>query len=335
MQRGKAFLALALTSALLMGGCGPGGVSVVDDWAGSDVLALATVNDQRVVIGVNTAERRSNSLVVLPSREDDDKLLAPSIARLGSGRTVLSVPRTGGKASRLYSIDGAGQTLTGVGELENGRSLLAAGELLAGVAGDQRKTVVLSPQTWKITGEVAAVSANGYVAGSQDQPILCIGSDTTDGLRSESLALPGGSVVTSSELGNTSLLAIACAGKQPVAIVAGPAADADRVTVTASLPRGKAGVITVSGGNTVRTFIGGSHVAVAVSGNKGTTLLELSADGSREQRRVVIDGFTTAVGLYHVRDGYLLVNQEKAAFVAPGATSADVFPLAGTLLSAP
>ncbi len=320
----RALIACGLATALTLGGCGPAGVTVAEDWTGYSFYALASVGGQRVVVGVDPAGRRTANLVVVPSRADDDTVLAPSMARAGAETTLLAVPRTGGRAGQLYMVDRASASLSVVGTLENGRSLIAAGSVLASVA-DGRPTRVINPETWLVTREVAAVEASGYAAGSRQRPVLCVASPTPAGLTGQAIELTSGAVLASVEVPGTPVLGLACSAQRPLVLVGAPGPAG----VTADLG---AGTLTVAGGSLAEALVTDAAIAVAVSDNVDTTLIELSADGTREVRRSVVDGFPAVAGLYAVEGGYLLLGHGEAAYVG---ASVDVFPLPGPLISAP
>jgi hypothetical protein len=112
MRRQPTAVGLALLVATLAG-CGSGGVKVGHNWQGAELLALAKVNGQRVVIGINPSARRSESLMVIPAKKQDDPDLSPRIIRPAHGPWLVTVP-DGQPPSLLYRVDAGQEALVGM-----------------------------------------------------------------------------------------------------------------------------------------------------------------------------------------------------------------------------
>ncbi|WP_406496493.1 hypothetical protein OG936_20435 [Streptomyces sp. NBC_00846] len=336
----------ALGCAVTVSSCaGPDGVDLGTDWKGAQVFVLAKVNGEVTVVGINPVKGTAESLAVVPQQSDDDSVLAPQILQQADGNWLVSVPRKGGKASRLYAIDRKEKTLAKVGEAEELRELVPGKSLMGQV--DGLATVRKSGQDKgrQTTSVLVTRSASGAVVREAHVPgtvtlaasgaatdRVCLVADSAGHDVVSTLDLSSGNVEGVGETGLANVSALACADGRPV--VAGAPEAKTSLKGVSVRQTAQSMVLTSGDGEISRVAADGpSVVAVQAAGDAGVLFVRLGSDG-KVQQQVKVSGLSSAEGLHVVDRGWVLTEGDRAAVVDVRTGKSTSFALPGDLLAA-
>lgn len=326
-----ALTAVGLAATLALASCsGPGGVELGDDWSGAKSFALARVDGELTVVGVNPAKEKAESLAVVPAQSDDQDNIAPQLVRLADGRWLLSVPREGDKPDRRYEIDRKDRTLDAVGEGEALHALHPARTKLAALpAKGDGPLVVTDTKSGKTTRTIPLDGRATLAASATDSDTMCVLTtgkgakgltrlDLANGTTSQA-KLPG--------TGTAEPAALACPKGQPVAVFdkeRGSDAARPKASLTTSdssdASEGRKDTtaavrVDVSGGRTDAVAADADTVTVAVGTQKGTHLIELDRATGKENRRATIAALPTSEALQPLANGWLVYSDQQVAVV--------------------
>lgn len=333
-RRSRAVGLVVLVATLA--GCGPGGVKVGHDWQGAQLLAVAKVNGQRVVIGIDPSARRAESLIVIPSKKQDDPDLGPRIIRPAGGPWLVTVPERQG-TSVLYRIDAGQEALVGVGAIMAGRSLLPAGPETVLVAADSAAIGVLDVASGRVTRTVRAAVAATFATGSAAPATLCVAQSGESGVNVATVALSTGRPSSPTRLPATSVTALGCRGGRPMLVSSVVPQLGMPPDSTVELRQGSAdGVdqLIVRGAVGAAVLTTPDSIFLAVSNNARSEVVELDGRTGHRVRRTAVDGMPVVRGLYETAQGLVLIGDDRAA-VVDATGSAHEFRLPGPLIAAP
>ena len=172
---GRMIPSLLMICAVLtaISGCGPGGVFVGHNWAAAQILMMSPVNGQRVVVGVDPVKRKAESLLVIPSRKDDDDVLAPRIFEMSGHRWYVMVPQKSG-SSTMYRVDAASESLVGVGEVPARFAPLPTKTGIALISSSSKDVYLMDPKGWRRSGRVRAFAPVTFGTGSSTHDQVCV-----------------------------------------------------------------------------------------------------------------------------------------------------------------
>lgn len=319
-------------------GCGPGGVVLGHDWAAAQILVISTVNGQRVVVGVDPVKGKAESLVVIPSRGDDDDVLAPRIFEISNHRWYVTVPQKSG-SSTVYRVDAASQSLVGVGTIPGGFAPLPTKTGIALVSSSSEDVYLMDPKGWRRSGRARAVAPVTFGMGSSTHDQVCViaGSKRST---FERLAFQGGRNPIRDPIGSTSITAVDCNSNRPMlvevrAVTPGARSPAQAVPSASIHRQGVSTVrLVVTGGTSGAVCRWGHNRIVAVGDNSRTALFRIAGDMKQVKHVSDVRGIGTVEGLYSSSAGLLVVGDEKAKVVATSGRVADI-PMPGDVLAWP
>jgi hypothetical protein len=337
---------LLVTVAASLTGCGPGGVVLGHDWQGAELLALAKVNGQRVVIGIDPSGLRSENLIVIASKTQDDPVLGARITHAAGGPWLVTVPARQAP-NLLYRVDAAQEALVGVGTIEAGRGVLPVGPRVVTVAAGSRAVGLLDASSGRVTRTWPSPVAAAYAAGSAAPDTLCVAHSGASGVRVAAVALATGRVSSTITLAARSVTAFGCRHGRPLLVSSavppagspstGSASTGSASATSAELRRGPStGVdeLVVRGAVATAVATSDDSIFVALSNNARSEVLELDGRTGERVRQTAVDGLPVVRGLYRTAKGLVALGDERAAVI--GATgSAYAFKLPGTLIAAP
>jgi hypothetical protein len=333
-RRSRAVGVVVLVATL--SGCGPGGVQVGHDWQGAELLAISKVNGQRVVIGIYPAARRAESLIVIPSKRQDDPDLGPRILRPAGGPWLVTVPERQG-ASVLYRIDSGQEALVGIGAIAGGRSVLPAGPEAVLVAADSAAIGILDVASGRVIRTVGATVRPTFTADSAAPATLCAAQSGESGVEVATVALSTGRATSPTRLPATSVTALGCRGGRPLLVSSVVAQVGMPPESTVELREGTAnGVdqLIVRGAVGAAVLTTANSIFLAVSDNARSEVVELDGRTGHQVRRIAVNGIPVVRGLYETAKGLVVVGDDRAAAIdATG--PADEFRLPGPLIAAP
>ena len=330
--------AAAATLLPLLGACDPGGVTLGDDWSGSQLFVLAKVDGLTTVVGINPVARHAEPLAVIPSRSDDDAVVSPGITRLSDGRWLVTIPRTKGAPSTVYAVDTQSHGLTGVGTLSNGHTLLAAGGSALGLAGTtgsgagKGQALLLDPASWRQqSARTLPLAATLAAGGAHGACIAQVGTaDTQVAVLDPARAGTVGAITT---LKGVQAQALDCAAGHPTVAARAAGASTGKPTVTVT-HQGAVTLVTASGGDIARVADTAQGILAAVVVPQGVELIRMSADGTRELGRVSIGSLTGVDGMAAAGSTEVLTHDTTVATVDLTDSTVRSFSLPGTLLDA-
>jgi hypothetical protein len=335
---------LALASAALVvpvAACsGPSGVELGRNWAGSEIFVLARVNDQTTVVGIDPERHTAEPLVVVPSQSDDDEILSPRITRLADGRWVISIPKNGGRPSRLYLVNAKDHILDALGTVEGNRMLVPAG----------KSAVAITDKSLSGTGKANALvydSATWQVERSVDLPIdpavasggpagLCVGNVSDDGTQVALAALGEGSSPELHRIPGVKAQGLDCTNGRPV-VASGPEQNGESAASSPTLRLTTidgTDVVAASAGRVDRIRGTATSIVAAVSLPGHVELVELSRDKGQELHRVRIKGLSGVKGLRETPERWVLSAGSSAVTVNLQSGEVKTFKLPGELLDA-
>jgi len=335
MRRQPKAVGLALL-VVTLAGCGSGGVKVGHDWQGAELLAVAKVNGQRVVIGINPSARRSGSLIVIPTKKQDNPDLSPRIIRPAHGPWLVTVPERRAP-SVLYRVDAGQEALVGIGTIEAGRSLLPVGSETLTVAADEGSVGLLDAASGRVTRTVRVAVLPTYTAGSAAPAALCLAQSGASGVTVGTVALDTGRSSSPSTLAVTSVTALGCRRGRPLLVSSMVPQNGMPPESTVELRQGSAnGVdqLIVQGAVGAAVLATANSIFVAVSNNARSDVVEVDARTGHRVRRTAVHSIPVARGLYRNANDLVLVGDDRAA-VIDATGSVHEFRLPGTLIAAP
>ncbi|WP_030620323.1 hypothetical protein [Streptomyces sclerotialus] len=354
LRRAAAALALvsALTAATAACG-GPGGVELGTDWKGARNFALADVNGELTVVGVNPERDTAEPLVVVPSQKDDDRTLAPQIVRLADDRWVLAVPRKGGKPDRLYEVDREERAVAVQRPgLEATYGLYPAKSAVAAVPGfaDRKggdSTVRVrkgGDGDWSTVRTVKVPGTVSLAASDTTSDRLCVSQDAKDAKDAEDTADGGTAAVVDLESGTVTdagaprklrVQQLACADGRPVlaGTVGAPGSTSAGSGAVEARRKGGVTVLTSDGARFDQVAADGGSLVAAVFHKDRESLVRLDARTGEETARVRVPGLADAEGMQRTKGGWLLFSDNAAVRVDLDKGTTKRIPLPGRLLA--
>lgn len=314
--------------------CASGGVQLGSNWVGSRMFVLSRVHNQLTVVGIDPDRRTAEALIIIPSRSDDNSLLAPQLVQLADGHWLASVPRNGNKPARLYSVNRADRTLDARRDLDVAGVLVPTAGPIAAIetSRGRARAVLYQPTTW---GRLRTVELGGtarLVEGDPQSSRLCV-ADVTD--RRSVVAifnLDTAVVVRRTELPSTGVQAMACGPGRPL-VASGTSKDAQSDPVLRIDIRNGADVLTSSAGRVDRVVADNKTVTAMVATGGHIEVVQLIRDGGRELQRVRVNSLSAvdAVGRFGTK--WVLVSGETCAVVDLENGSSHNFAMPGPLVS--
>jgi hypothetical protein len=327
-----AFAAVVATSAACDG---PGGVDLGTNWAGSKTFVLSKVSGLVTVVGIDPGKHSAESLAVVPSQSDDDTVQAPEIAHLADGRWLVAVPRKSGKPSRLYEVNTKDHTLDGLGQVEDGRSLVPAGKVIGAVHGGSKaqpngSVLVYDPATWNVRRTVELPIPAGIAAGGPDR--VCAADSADSATRVVQATLSSGSVSAPQQIAGLQAQALDCS--DGLVVAGAPTGPPATGAATVKVGRSGAATVVTSSARVDRVRSAGGSLVAAVSTPEAEQILELDRANGKELHRVSVTGFADVAGMSLSGSDWIIVSGDRGAVVNLSTGKADRFDLPGRLLAA-
>ncbi|MET9294427.1 hypothetical protein [Streptomyces sp. NPDC003077] len=337
-----AALATTATAALTTGCGGPGGVELGTDWKGAQTFALAKVSGLVTVVGINPGKATAESLVAVPTQEDDDEVISPQITELADGRRLLSVPRKDGKPDRLYEVNRKDHTLDGKGDTEGLRDLVPGKTRIAAVAGLPGKrqggsggdtSVLIRDAANRTTQREAKIPGTITLTASDPAASdkVCLGARSGSGTTVTVLDLTDGATRTITAPSGADVQELACPNGHPV--LAGTHKPAGSGALKVTLERhADHSVLTAQGGRVDGVAATGNSVVAAIATAGHTELVELDATTGRELHRTKLPDLPDSLGIRHTPSGWLVFTEKTVTRVDLTSGKSKTFDLPGELL---
>jgi hypothetical protein len=317
--------------------CGPGGVTLGHDWAGSKNFVLVSDSRLTTVAGIDEAKGSSQALAAIPTQPDDDGTLAPHLVHSVDSGWLITVPRKGDGGSRLYRIGAKDHSLDVLGHVEGTGALILTKSLAADVIdgrGSSAALLVYQPRGWKVTRQVQLPGGNPLLSGSATDDTVCA---VTESGRVSAVSLTTGRASSAVRVSGPSPTALACPEGRPV--VARGSGSPGRKGLSFTVRRqGDTTILTASRGRVdqveASTAKGEAVVALAVAG--GTRLVGVDLATGQINHQVRLPGLSGVASLEPstATSGTWIVADEDRVAVANLSTGYERgFRLPGQLLS--
>ncbi|WP_052270371.1 hypothetical protein [Streptomyces sp. MUSC 125] len=335
-------LALAALSALAapLAACGPGGVTLGDDWEGSTVFVLSKVNGLTTVVGIDPDRHRAEPLAVVPTQKDDDDIQNPQIIHLTDGRWAVAVPKKNAKPSVLYQVDTKEHDLAGLGHVQGASSLVPAGPRTFAVSSaalsptHRARALVYDPATWQVERQVPLPIDATVAAGSVNR--LCISEVMDTGSRVAVITPKSTGKQANVHTVTMRVQNISCGPGKPVL-----AASAVRQTAGGPLTlqlRTQDGldIVTASAGSIGQVASTRDTVTAAITLPHSVELVEVSRDDGRELRHMTMRNINEVQGMSEASPGtWVLVAGNQAVTADLTHSTSHSFKLPGELIDSP
>lgn len=338
--RVTAVTALAALSLPLAAACdGPGGVTLGNDWSGSQVFVLAKVSGLTTVVGVDPQRGTAEPLAAVPTQADDDDVLSPQITRLADGQWVVTIPKKDRHPSVLYLVNTKEHGLDKLGSVQAGRVLVSAGQSVAGVsAADTSATGKATARmydvsTWRVERTVDlpidVTLTDGGPAG------LCVGDVTRSGSLVTQLTSDGSTASAPQQIPGLQAQSMSCGASKPVlgGTATPQATDAGSPPALQLAHRGNLDVVTTSAGKIDQLSATSTTITAAVSLAKSVEVIQIARDTGKELRQVNVTAMNSAQGMRETPSGGLILTSgSTVATVDLGRRTSSVIKLPGEAL---
>lgn len=335
-------LVLAATALLLpLAACnGPAGVELGRNWAGSKVFVLAKVGGLTTVTGIDPVQHTAEPLAAVPTQSDDDHMISPRITRTADGRWLVTVPRKDGRPSRLYEVNTKEHSLDAIAEVEGGRVLVPAGDLVAAVAdrstaAGKAGALIYDPATWQVKRDITLPIDAKLATGGGNR--LCAGDQSDTSFTLATVAPETGTTELLPTIRQIEVQALDCSTSRPL-LAGGPATTnspqpADSATLKLT-PQGGVDVLTTTAGRIDRVAADQATAVAVVALADHLEVVELDRTSGKELRRTKVEAMAAADGLRRSGEDWVISSGDSTTVVDLTGNRTARFALPGQLLDA-
>lgn len=304
------------------------------DWASPSSFVVTTIDEQRVVVGIDESGGTAVPLVVVPDQADDDRMLAPQIVQTTDGDWFVHVRKVDGKPGRLLRIDRAGRTLQAGSTVEAGLSLRTTKAGFVGVSLTvdmaSRSTLVVLDGDLQTLRTIPVEVPATLLAAAGDT--ACVVGNGTAGSTVARVDTGTGVVEPAGPLGGFVAQAAACTSGATIVAGEGGPVPTDR---TATL--GHTGGIEVvsAAGRVAAVTADAERIGVVVATPAATRLAVLDRATGDQQAVVALADARPVLGLWRTTRGYLVIADEKATLVDLATGRTTVVDIPGRVTAVP
>ncbi|MEU0966420.1 hypothetical protein ABZ357_13780 [Streptomyces sp. NPDC005917] len=335
-------LALVALSALAvpLAACGPGGVTLGDDWEGSKVFVLSKVNGLTTVVGIDPDRHRAESLAVVPTQKDDDDIQNPQIVRLTDGRWAVAIPKKNGKPSVLYQVDTKDHDLAGLGHVQGASTLVPAGSRTFAVSNaalsptQQAKALVYDPATWQVEHQVPLPIDPTVTAGGESG--VCISEVTDTGSRVAVITPKSTDKQATVHTLTIKVENIACGPGKPVLAGSAKQQTTDGPPTLQLRTQDGMDILTASAGNIRQVASTRDTITAAITLPHSVELVEVSRGDGRELHHMTIKDINEAQGMSETTPGtWVLAAGNRVVTADLTHSTSHSFKVPGELIDTP
>ncbi|HET6153931.1 MAG TPA: hypothetical protein VFE15_13335 [Marmoricola sp.] len=306
-------IALALALVVFTACSGPSGVDVSHDWSGIDGFLLMKVDGLVTVTGIDSVRGRARPMIVIPSRSDDDDVLAPQIARSSDGTALITRPRTS-STGVLYRIGIGDPSAERVGTVADGSRIYpwAGGWVEVAPRGSGSLVRVLDARLHEIRSVTVPIALDQVATDGADHVCLASGGTTP---RGSSVDLVSATVSRSTAVTAGGILG--CVSGRPVVVIARDASGTRPMPAAGSvhLVRGPTAEVQLPVGRIDGVVASGDDLYAVVGIGSKLVALDIDLGAGTVGTAIDLTGLVAADDLYIAAQSLVVADGDNATIL--------------------